>query len=73
MSLPHVRSAPRPALDDAQPVPFAAVTVTLSKQEHIQLVMDVSYWRTQFERRVARQPKTDPPAGSIGHPKPITS
>ena len=55
MSLPHVRSAPRPALDDAQPVPFAAVTVTLSKQEHIQLVMDVSYWRTQFERRVARQ------------------
>ena len=55
MSLPHVRSEPRPALEDAQPVPFAAVMVTLTKREHIQLVMDVSYWRTQFERRVARQ------------------
>ena len=40
---------------DAQPVPFAAVMVTLTKQEHIQLVMDATYWRTQFDRRVARQ------------------
>jgi len=55
MSLPQGPSEPRPAKEDAQPVPFAAVTVTLTKQEHIQLVMDVSYWRTQFERRVARQ------------------
>jgi hypothetical protein len=29
--------------------------VTLTKQEHIQLVMDATYWRTQFDRRVARQ------------------
>lgn len=33
---------------------FAAATVTLTKQEHVQLVMDVAYWRTQFNRRVAR-------------------
>ena len=55
MSFPQGPSQPRPALEDAQPVPFAALTVTLTKQGHIQLVMDVSYWRTQFERRVARQ------------------
>jgi transposase len=29
--------------------------VTLTKQEHIQLVMDATYWRTQFDRRVVRQ------------------
>jgi transposase len=40
---------------DAQPVPFAAVMVTLTKQEHIQLVMDATYWHSQFDRRVARQ------------------
>ena len=40
---------------DAQPLPFAAMPVTLPKQEHIQWVMDASYWHTQFNRRVARQ------------------
>lgn len=55
MRLPQSASEPSAALEDAQPAPFAAVTVTLTKQEHIQLVMDVSYWRIQFERRVARQ------------------
>jgi hypothetical protein len=33
---------------------LAAATVTLTRQEHVQLVMDVAYWRVQFDRRVAR-------------------
>ena len=37
------------------PAPFEAATVTLTKTEHIQLVMDVAYWRAQFHRRVARE------------------
>ncbi len=36
-------------------VPFANVYVTLSKLEHIQLVMDARYWRTQHERAASRQ------------------
>lgn len=55
MSSPQGPSEPRAVLEDAQPAPFAAVTVTLTKQEHIELLMDARYWRTQFERRVARQ------------------
>ena len=34
--------------------PFANVYVTLSKQEHIQLVMDARYWRTLHERAASR-------------------
>ncbi len=55
MSLPQGPSEPRPAPIDAQPVPFAAATVTLTKQEHIQLVMEAAYWSTQFKRAAARQ------------------
>ena len=40
-------------------VPFATATVILTKQEHIQLVMDVAYWRTQFDRRVARDARRE--------------
>jgi len=39
--------------------PFAAATVILTKQEHIELVMDVAYWRTQFDRRVARDARRE--------------
>ena len=55
MNSPQGQSRPRPLPEDAQPVPFAAVPVTLTKQEHIQLLMDASYWHTQFDRRVVRQ------------------
>ena len=34
--------------------PFANVYVTLSKQEHIQLVMDARYWWTLHERAASR-------------------
>ena len=30
--------------------PFAEVYVTLTKLEHIQLVMDARYWRVQHDR-----------------------
>jgi transposase len=59
MSLSQGPWEPHPAPEDAQPVPFAVVTVTLTKQEHIQLITDVNYWRTQFERRVARQARQE--------------
>ena len=55
MSSLQGQSRPRSVPKDAQPVPFAAVPVTLTKQEHIQWVMAASYWHTQFDRRVARQ------------------
>jgi len=34
--------------------PFAQQTITLTRQEHIQLVSDVRYWRSQHERAVTR-------------------
>ena len=43
-----------PAVSAAQPVPFATVYVTLTKQEHIQLVMAASSWKTQHRRAVER-------------------
>lgn len=33
--------------------------VTLTKQEHIQLVTDANYWHTQFDRRVARETRRE--------------
>ena len=43
-----------PAVSDAKPVPFATVWVTLTKQEHIQLVMDAHYWRSAHQRATLR-------------------
>ena len=34
-----------PAVSDKTPVPFASVYVTLTKQEHIRLVMDANSWK----------------------------
>jgi transposase len=59
MSLPQGLSESRPSPVDAQPSPFAAVTVTLTKQEHIRLVTDANYWRTQFDRRAARETRRE--------------
>ena len=55
MSSPQGPSEHSQAGADPQPVPFAAATVTLTRQEHIQLVMDAAYWSTQFKRGAARQ------------------
>ena len=43
-----------PAVSDAKAVPFAAVHVTLTKQEHIELVMQANGWKTQHRRAVER-------------------
>ena len=43
-----------PAVSDAKAVPFATVYVTLTKQEHIELVMQANGWRTQHRRAVER-------------------
>ena len=42
------------AVSAAQPVPFATVYVTLTKQEHIQLVMEANSWKSQHRRAVER-------------------
>jgi transposase len=55
MSLLQGLSQPSPPPRDAQPIPFAVATVTLTKQEHIRLVMEAAYWSTQFKRGAARQ------------------
>lgn len=54
MTLPQGLLEPDVNAAGIAPAAFAAATVTLTKQEHVQLVMDVAYWRTQFNRRVAR-------------------
>ena len=45
-----------PSVSDARavPVPFAAVFVTLSKQAHIELVMEANSWKALHARAVAR-------------------
>ena len=43
------------AIGGASTVPFAEVYVTLTKLEHIQLVMDARYWRVQHDRAASRQ------------------
>ena len=43
------------AVKQADAVPFASVYVRLSKREHIELVMEARYWRSQHERAVLRQ------------------
>lgn len=45
-------SAASPA--DAQPVPFAAAYVTLTRQEHIRLIMEANSWKSLHQRAVAR-------------------
>ena len=47
MSLP-------PPIRDAIPTPFSQVLVTLTKQEHIQLVWDARYWKTAYQRAIVR-------------------
>ena len=42
------------AVTQANAVPFAGVYVTLTKCEHIELVMAARYWRSQHERAVSR-------------------
>ena len=43
-----------PAVSDKPPVPFASVYVTLTKQEHIALVMDANSWKGLHRKATAR-------------------
>ena len=43
------------AISGASTAPFAEVYVTLTKLEHIQLVMDARFWRAQHDRAASRQ------------------
>jgi transposase len=43
-----------PAASDAKPGPFATVYVTLTKQEHIQLVTQANNWKSLHRRAVER-------------------
>ena len=43
-----------PAVSAAQPVPFATTYVTLTKQAHIELVMQANSWKSQHRRAVER-------------------
>ena len=43
-----------PAVSAAAPVPFATEYVRLTRQEHIRLVMDANYWKSQHQRLVQR-------------------
>lgn len=45
---------PSLSASDAKPVPFATVYVTLSKQEHIQLVMQANNWKSLHRKAVER-------------------
>ena len=41
-------------VSDKPPVPFAAVYVTLTKQEHIQLVMEANSWKGLHRKATQR-------------------
>ena len=43
-----------PAVSDKPPVPFASVYVTLTKQEHIRLVMDANSWKGMHRKATER-------------------
>jgi transposase len=43
-----------PSLSDAKLTPFAQESVTLRKQEYIQLVWDARYWKSAHQRAIAR-------------------
>ena len=44
----------RPAIGEAKCTPFSWVLVTLTKQKYIQLTWDVGYWKTTYQRALAR-------------------
>ncbi len=46
-------SVPPPAID-AKPTPFSQVQVTLTKQEHIQLLCDARSWKSRHERALEK-------------------
>ncbi len=51
-----VAQYPPPAVVDSEGAkPFDQVWVTLTKREHIQLVMDAKYWKAAHQRAVSRQ------------------
>jgi hypothetical protein len=54
MTLPQGVLEPDVSAAGIAPATLAAASVTLTRQEHVQLVMDVAYWTVQFDRRVAR-------------------
>ena len=43
-----------PSVSHKPPVPFASVYVTLTKQEHIGLVMDANSWKGMHRKATAR-------------------
>jgi transposase len=51
---PSVLEASPASPSDAQPVPFATAYVTLTKQEHIRLVMEAHGWKNLHQRAVER-------------------
>jgi transposase len=54
MSAMPCLSETSPAASDVKAVPFATVYVTLTKQEHIELVMRANDWKSKHRRAVGR-------------------
>jgi transposase len=55
MSAAACEADPSASVADAKRTPFSEEWVTLSKQEHIELVMQARYWKSQHERAVQRE------------------
>ncbi len=51
------------AVNDKPPVPFATVYVTLTKQDHIRLVMEARSWKSLHCRATERADWSERPAG----------
>ena len=54
MSAAACEASASASADDAKPTPFSQQWVTLSKQEHIELVMQARSWKSLHERAVRR-------------------
>ncbi len=53
--MPVAQYTQAPAGGSCVEKPFDQICVTLTKREHIQLVMDAKYWKTAHQRAVARE------------------
>jgi transposase len=54
MHTTHYSSEDKSATAEAKLTPFEAASVTLSKQEHIQLIWNANYWKSSYERAIVR-------------------
>ena len=57
--MPAGQPSQTPAEELSVVQPFEQIWVTLTKREHIQLVMDANYWKSAHQRAVVREERLE--------------